>query len=424
MKISTHSLVLPLLAGLAAFSSKTKFPDYELTLFFSWVLFLTFASLFIRSFRYRELAVVLVSLLIVIRVLIQLTDAPAVITNCYFVGGIVLMVFAGLSVFLKIPALLLRQMYWLAAISVIISLLQIHGVPWAQEFGSAIDDNGLSAGRVWFQGYEVVCHESAPLSQARPDGFTHANNLTSQLLLMFYAFCFYCFTAETGLPKASSAGLFVIAFAIALNAGKVVVLGIILIWLTSLVLGNVRKKRLLLAIAITLGAYWLYGVLFPGIFILNFNPDLFVYNASGRIINFGVMANTEIFVPFADLVKSLGTGRYISEIDFLLLNNLAAGYSVAYSGIGTMIPYLPVILVGVFVTAFLWKSEAWRLDRLGMANLRSGSVIMSVALLASVFGGPFYRTVWFVFFLSLAIAPLLCRFYDNKFIRSVSRPRD
>ena len=424
MKISTHSLVLPLLGCLAAFSSKTKFPDYELTLFFSWALFLTCAFLFIRSFRYRGMAVVLVSLLIVIRVLIQLTDEPAVITNCYFAGGIVLMVFAGLSVFLKIPTLLLRQMYWLAAISVIISLLQIHGVPWAQEFGSAIGDKELSAGRVWFQGYDIVSQESAAELQARPDGFTHANNLTSQLLLMFYAFCFYCFTAETGLPKASSAGLFVIAFASALNAGKVVVLGIILIWLTSLVLVNVRRRRLLLAIAITLGAYWLYGVLFPGLFILNFNPDLFVYNASGRIINFGIMASTEIFVPFADLVTSLGTDRYIPTADILMQNYALEEVSETFSGIGAMAPYLPVILVGTCATALLWKSEAWRLDKLRMANLRSGSVIMAVALLASVFGGPFYRTVWFAFFLSLSIAPLLCRFYDNHFIESVSRPSD
>ena len=423
MKISTPSLVLPLLVCLAAFSSKAKFPDYELTLFFSWALFLTCALLFIRSFRYRAMAVVLVSLLVVVRILNQLTAAPAVIMNCYFAGGFVIMAFAGLSVFLKVPTLLLWQMYWLAAISVIISLLQIHGVPWAQEFGSAISDNGLSGGRVWFQGYDVVYSESAGIPQARPDGFTHANNLSSQLLLMFYAFCFYCFTAKTGLPKARNAGLFVIAFASALNAGKVVVLGIILIWLTSLVLGNVRKKRLLLAIAITLGAYWLYGVLFPGLFILNFNPDRFIYNASGRIINFGVMAKTEIFVPLAGLVRSFGTDRYITYQEILMMNDEVEGYSEAYSGIVAMIPYLPVILVGVFVTAFLWKSEAWRLDRLRMANLRSGSVIMAVALLATVFGGPFYRTVWFAFFLSLVIAPLLCRFFAKCFMESVSRPR-
>jgi hypothetical protein len=423
MKISTHSLVLPLLAGLAAFSSKTKFPDYELTLFFSWALFLTCAFLFIRSIRYTAIAVVLVLFLIVIRVLIQASDAPAAIMNCYFAGGLVVMAYAGLAVFLKVPTLLLRQMYWLSVISVIMSLLQIHGVVWAQEFGSAIGDKELSAGRVWFQVYDIVVEESAATLQARPDGFTHANNLSSQLLLMFYAFCFYCYTAESGLLKASNAGLFVIAFASALNAGKVVVFGIVLIWLASLVLGNVRKKRLLLAIAITLGAYGLYGVLFPGLFILNFNPDIFVYNASGRIINFGVMAKTEMFVPLADLVRSLGTDRYIPTDDILMQNYAQEEVSEAYSGIGNLAPYLPVILVGVCVTAFLWKSEAWRLRWLRLANLRSGSLIMAVALLASVFGGPFYRTVWFAFFLSLVIAPLLCRYNHKHFIRSVSGHR-
>lgn len=423
MKISTHSLVLPLLVCLAAFSSKTRFPDYELTLLFSWALFLTCAFLFIGTFRYRRMAVVLVSLLIVIRVLVQLIDAPAVLMNCYLAGGIVVMVFAGLSVFLKIPTLLLRQMYWLAAISVIISLLQIHGVPWAQEFGSAIDYKKLSAGRVWFQEYDVVFQESAAELQARPDGFTHANNLTSQLLLMFYAFCFYCYTTKTGLPKASSVGLFVLAFASALNAGKVVVFGIILIWLAALVLGSVRKNRLFCAVAITMAAYSLYGVFFPGLLLLNFNPDIFVYNASSRIINFGVMMKTEIFVPMADLVRNLSTDKYIQTHDILLQNYAVEDISEAYSGIGALAPYLPVILVGVCGAALLWKSEAWRLGRLRVANLASGSLIMSVALLASLFGGPFYRTVWFAFFLSLAIAPFLCRFCAKYFMQSVSHLR-
>lgn len=420
MRITASSLVLPILAGLAAFSSKRRFPDYELTQFFSWALFLVCAYIFCRSFKHRPFAVLLVVCMFVIRSVILLSDVPPLVQGVYFVGGFVIVIMASFAVMLKAPETLLRQMYWLSAISVVVSLLQIHGVMWMQEFGSALADKGLSAGRVWFQGYDVVAEESASTVQARPDGFTHANNLTSQLLLMFYAYCFFYYTVRTGLPRASGFGLFLIAFASALNAGKVIVLGIAAIWAVSMVLGRVHKGHALKAVLITAAAYLLYSFLSPGLFILNFNPDMFAYNASGRIINFGVMAKTDTFVPLAEFVRNFSTDKYIPA-DFIAAQNYALEeLGETYSGLGAMAPYLPVLLPTLLVIAFVWSTEVHRLRSLYIYNLRTGALIMAVALAASILGGAFYRTVWFTFFLSLTIAPLLWRFYDRHFLDSVA----
>lgn len=55
IKISIYSFVLSLLAGLAAFSSKERFPDYQLTFFFSWILFIILCVIFVRNFKYSNL---------------------------------------------------------------------------------------------------------------------------------------------------------------------------------------------------------------------------------------------------------------------------------------------------------------------------------------------------------------------------------
>ena len=109
MKISLYSLVLPILSSLALFSSKARFPDYELTIFLSWGLFLTCSCIFLQNIKYKTQAFILVLILVGIRIIIALVDLPSMVRFIYLSGSFIVMVFAGLSVFLKIPQLLLKQ---------------------------------------------------------------------------------------------------------------------------------------------------------------------------------------------------------------------------------------------------------------------------------------------------------------------------
>ena len=412
--------MLPQLACLAAFSSKDTSPDYELTMFFSWSVFFSCAILFVQNFRYKDLAMALVIGLSGFRIFDIVMGLPPLAKAGYFLGSFIVTIFAGLSVFLKIPRLLLKQSYWLAAISVIISLLQMNGVIWAQKRGSAIDDKGLSSVKAIFQDVDET--DSPGLLQTRPDGFAHANNLTSQILMYVYALWFFYYTVETGLPRASAFGLFVISLSCAVTGGKVIVFGITMVTIVSyLFVKQVEKKSVIKALQITAGAYLLYFLVFPGFFILNFNWDMFIFNISGRIVNYGVNAEVEdVVTPLADLLISLGSDKYISTAYMISESEKQLLGTDASSGISALGKILPVVSLGLLLAIFLWKIEEWRLGRFYIYNLRAGSIIMAVALLSCLFGGPFYQTVWYTFFASLALAPIFCRHFNDDFIRSVS----
>jgi len=412
-----YSLTLPLLAGLAAFSSKDRFPDHELTLFFSWSLLLVLGVIFVANFKYRGPAIVLFAAAVLIRALALAAPDVGVLQMAWIALYAVITIVAGACLVLKRPVLLLRQMYWVSILSVLMSLLQIHGVQWAQEFGSAIDWKVRGETPVLFQPYSYDLE--IPMSQSRPDGFTHANNLTSQLLLFFYAYAVFHCSFKTNLPRPPLRWLFMIALASALSAGKVIVLGMLAVIAVAWLLPKrPDRKALFRTLTVTLAAYGLYFALYPVLFVINFNLDWFIVNAMGRIVNLQSVTGISTFQPLIELLSSWYSNDYL-EIRNPETWLLDVATLEAYSGIASMVDYLAVIVPVVVVGGILLVRSLRRLDELPIRNMRHLVVIMLLASISSVFGGPFVTTVWFMFFLSFSLIPLTLPYLSRRFRQSI-----
>jgi hypothetical protein len=355
-----------------------------------------------------------------LRLAVNMLEVPAAVRVPYYFGSSILLAMAGLAVFLFRPTLLLRQMYVLAAVSIGMSLLQINGIAWAQSFGSAVEDKGLSSVAVFGATFQDA--ELAGLLQTRPDGFTHANNLTSQLLLLFYTWALICYLGTAKRLRAASMGLGLIAFACALNGGKVVVLGVLLVQVAALLF--VRKRlRLGIAVITTGVAYAAYYILFPGVFITNFNPDLFVHNASDRVVNLGVALGTERLTPLALAIAKLGTGSYIPQ-DYVLLHNFnMESETQVYSGWARLGPLLPFAAVGAIALLYGWRTRADASPLLRRRNMGIGAILLAAALSACLCGGPFYQTIWFCFFAAPVFAPWIVAAYRERFATTQEPPR-
>jgi hypothetical protein len=418
MKISLYSFVLPLLIGLAAFSSKDRVPDYQLAQLFSWSLLIVLGAIFVNNFKYKKLALLLLFTVIIIRILLLTSLAEPIWERISHMLYAIIVICAGACLVLKKPILLLKQMYLLSALSIVISLLQINGVLWAQEFGSGIDSTFPGDEPMLFHGLDVSY--DYVMSQSRPDGFTHNNNLTSQLLLFFYAYTFHLTSFGDNFTKPPYRWLFFIAFACALTAGKVIILGILVINAVAWVfLGKKDAGRLFYTLAVTLTAYLLYFILFPGLFISNLNLDWFIYNALGRVINIQSLTGLTIFQPFIDFLAGLLPNSYLgveNQVQFLE----HALSDVAISGVAYLIDFLPVFILGTAtISIFLLRSLRYQYD-LGIPRMRLFLVIMLTALVCSLFGGPFVTSIWFVFFLSFLLIPIIFPYLSKAFCQSVS----
>jgi len=418
-----YTLALPLLAGMAAFSNKDRFPDVELTYLFSWLLLFALGVIFVGSFKYRGPAIAVFIAVVLVRALLAIAPEIGGLSLVSIALYALITIVAGAALVLKEPILLLRQMYWLSAISIAISLLQIQGVVWAQEFGSAVDWKVRGDFDVLFVPYSDDFKFA--MTQSRPDGFTHANNLTSQLLMFFYGYALFLYSFRTGLPRPPLLWLFVIAFACALTAGKVIVLGILMTHAIAWLVPRKRDwKALLRTLAVTLAAFALYFVLFPGLFIINFNLDWFIFNAMGRIMNLQSFAGITTFQPLVDLLSGWYSNKYLDiENPERWLFEEGTVTAEAFSGISFMLDYFWIIVPGTIVGVILLAMSLRRLEGLPVRNLRYLVMIMFCTSVSSVFGGPFVTTVWFLFFLSFSLIPVTLPYLSTRFKRSIAANR-
>jgi len=409
-------LLLPLLVGLAAFSSKERSPDLQLTYLCSWALLLVSSVISIRTFRVPWIARILAFAAIIARVLSHLSPDNAGLAMANMVSSAPLLLVAGASAFVVIPRVLLRQIYWTATASVVMSLLQLGGVIWAQDFGSAADWKGAGHVPLLFQPYRPDLLLN--MAQWRPDGITHANNLTGQLLLMFFAYAVALYSARSNAVRPALKSVFMIAFAGALSGGKVVLVGIGLVGLVALIVPGSAKGKVVSAGIACLLAYLLGATLYPGVFAYTYNPNLLFANASVRMSNTGLTERSELF---ASLTRAVSETRFdsfpASEMDPSVVPD------EAISGVAQLVPYAAVILPTLVFVGW-WQARRIRqlVVRFGSA-LAYDSTLMAVACVASILGGPFFRTTWFTFFASLALLPLLAPWLRIQ-AREPRRPED
>jgi len=413
-----YSLALPLLVCLAAFSSKERFPDSQLTIFFSWSLLLVFGIIFVRNFNNKLLAGIIVLTTVFLRCTLLVMPNISIIVYLYNFLFALVVIFSGTCVFFKIPVLLLKQMFWFSVISILMSLLQINGVKWAQEFGSAISWKQTSNAEVLFINSSSLSWITA--TQYRPDGLTHANNLTSQLLLIFYAYTFYFYLFKLNLNKITSRSMFSISFACALNGGKIIVFSVFFILAFTLIFHfKSNKQRLIRALSLTFAGYLLDFILFPGLFNLNFNSYLFFTNASGRVMNLSGYTNISGLKYFANFLSGFIDYRQYSS-SFETQQMKAAANEDFYSGVAMLIPYLPLVIPSFIIVYQLWRKNLWRIDLIYFKKLRTFMSIMFITMASSIFGGPFFSTIWFTFFISFVLLPITLPLMTNHFQQSLS----
>jgi len=303
------------------------------------------------------------------------------------------------------PLLMFRQIAWISVISIILSFLQIMSVQWAQSLTNYY----------WYKGggdysYLFVSWLDLPgVSglQIRPVGFSSANNITSQYLSFFYAFTFLWFTANNGRYKPSLMWAFIVAFACALTGAKIVVLIIFLVNIMALLI--VKQKILVFRLfLVTCLAYFCYWLLFPGLFVFNFNLDIFAFNAMIRVTD--LLLRTEI--PYSEYILSYlsqyQTGEFIGRRSVLGTVKQLGGNTI--SGVGSIIEYIQILVMACLLLLPFWIFRLRKLTNSFFVDTKKLPFIMLMAVIGSALGGPFLFTPYFWFFFSFVLYPLTVLF--------------
>ncbi len=401
-RINILVFLLPLLALSVTFSSKPVYPDILLHQIFSSAFIVCSMVVFYRWCRYEMLAVGIPVAVVVLRIIrYGYGDASGILEIIYFVPYSILMLGVGAKMLRDYPLLLLRQIVWISIVSAFLSLLQIVGVQWAQELANYYMESGGSSYDYLFVNWADL--PPASNVQMRPVGFAQANNVLSQYLLFFYAFTIMCYMNNRHRFRPPLMWLFIVSFACALTGAKVVLAGIILLNIATIVF-VANKKQVIRVFLLTSFSYFCYWMLFPGLFIYNFNIDLFSFNAMLRLTT---LLNQSDIILFEDIISFLSqymTGEYIGQRS--VERTVERAGDTINIGIGTIINYLPIILLIGLMLAPIWISKLRKLVSTFLVNYQKLPIIMIVAIVASTAGGPFVFTSYFWFFFSFALYPL------------------
>jgi len=329
-------------------------------------------------------------------------DEVGVLEIIYLVPYSILLIVVGTKMVREYPLLMLRQIVWICAISIILSLMQIMGVQWAQSLTNFYWLEGGTTESFLFVRWSV----SLPVSgiQMRPVGFASANNVVSQYLLFFYAFSILWFADKKQRFRPPLIWLFIISFACALTGAKVVLAGIVLINTAALIIAKAKNKLYMFRVFLTTSlAYLCYFLLFPGLFVSNFNIDLFAFNMMVRIAHLTSLAN----IPYAETIykyiSQFQTGEYIGQKS--VMNTLERYGSTTMTGIGKVINYLPVLMFVCLLVAPSWIIRLRKLARGPYVDIQKLPLIMLVAAICSTGGGPFLFNSYSWFFFSFALYP-------------------
>jgi len=401
-RLHLPSMLLPLLAFSVTFSSKPAYPDIVLHQIISSAFIGCSMVVFYGACRHKILAVGILTAVVVLRILrFGYDDENGVLEAIYLVPYSILLLGVGAKMLRDYPLLMLRQMVWICGISVLLCLLQIMGVQWAQSLTNFYSYGGGSAESYLFVRWSDLPPPST--IQMRPVGFAHANNVVSQYLLFFYGFTILWFAGNRQRFRPPLMWLFIVSFACALTGAKVVIAGIFLINIAALVFvaKKIQVARIFLA---TCFGYFCYWLLFPGLFAYNFNIDLFVFNSMIRLVDLMVYGGLPYLVDLLFFLSKYQTGEFSAGRS--VVSTLESLDGAVITGIGSIIGYFPIIIITGLLLAPFWITRLRKLARGPYVDVQKLPIIMLVALVASTAGGPFIFTSCFWFFFSFGLYPL------------------
>ena len=177
-RLHLPTLLLPLLVLSVTFSGKPLYPDVVLYRIISATFIIFCIIVFYRTCKNKILAVSIPIAVVLLRILrLGYGEESGMLEAVYFVPYSILLLGVGAKMIRDYPLLLLRQIVWICAISIVLSLMQIMGVQWAQSLTNFYWYNGGSTESYLF----VWWSDLPPTSgiQMRPVGFAYANNVLS-----------------------------------------------------------------------------------------------------------------------------------------------------------------------------------------------------------------------------------------------------
>jgi len=291
--------------------------------------------------------------------------------------------------------------------------MQIMGVEWTQYHWKLYHLIGGSTKSYLFTEWVDIYEFSSV--QVRPSGFSSYNNVLSQVLLFSYAYSIYWFADKKQIYTPPLTWMFIISFACALTGAKVLALGIILINITLIFISKgINKLYSIRVILSTACAYFCYWMLFPGLFVYNFNLDLFSYNAMGRIQGFLEVSNFSLANNIYFFLSQYQSGDFMGVQADIYNDDRNIG-----SGLTSIFIYWPIIIPIFLVFLPNWFSNLSKIERTPYVDMQKLPILMLVAIASSLFGQPLYTSSYFIFFSSCILYPLsIYLIKPNRYVKS------
>jgi len=358
--------------------------------------------IFYKVCRIKPLAVLIPFAVVVLRIAAVLEPNSNLITIMYYIPYSILLITVGTKMVRDHTVLLIAQISWISAITVILCIMQILGVEWTQSIREFYSHSGRSNYQYLFVKWDDIAVFYN--MQVRPSGFCSYNNVLSQLLLFYYSFSILWFIEFKNNHLGKLKWLFVITFACALTGAKVVSLGIVFVNL-ALIIFVIRLKNLVnytKTLLTTILSFSLYYILFPGICVFNYNLDLFTYNAIARIQGLIEKVNLPIIEKIIDYFSQLQTGNYMGKYIHYS--------SVDISGVTKLIDYAYIILILVCLIAPFWIINLRKLRNLSGLDMKKVPIIMVAAVISSLLGQPLYSSSFFIFFFCAITFPISIKY--------------
>lgn len=370
------------------------------------------AWLFWNAAGNKIIATSTVSLLLIARVL-QLFVDSLILTYIYYIPYTIVFFGVGALIFRDYRTLIVRQICWLVGLCLVIELLQISGFQIFQSISNYHSTDGGSSDHVWFVKWEEI--SGSANAQLRPVGFTHANNVTSQLLVLFYGFVIIPLTKKKANRFSACVWLLVLGTACALSGAKLVIASVLVLSIVAIYLQRKSPGRAFAGMCCVIFAYILYWICFPGLFIYNYNLDLIGFNALLRIEN----ANQIVGIPWSnylmDYLQQFNTGDYIGvrsvettlehynrELD----GSLHAKTTAAMTGMAQLLSIWGYLIGLILVIGILWKRRYHKVCFCLSREAKHSMFLTATACVLCTFGGPFLGTNYFLIFVSMGVYPL------------------
>jgi len=409
-KINVHSLFVPLLAFNATFSSKPIFPDILLHLILSNSLIIVSMIIFYQACKNKVIAISIPALVIVLRLARYGEAGESILSTIYFVPYSILFIVVGTKLFKDYPVLVAKQIVAICVISITLSFLQIIGVQSAQSLTNFYYKTGGTSNFYLFVNWDNL--PEIETIQVRPVGFSQANNVVSQYLLFFYAYVAGLYLKAERYLRPPLFWLFIISLAGALTGAKVVIASIIFVNLALFILCNRVKMAIKISI-VSSSAYAIYYLIFPGLFVYNFNIDLFAFNAMVRVKHMMLSGGYEYLSWVISVLSEFNTGQYIGNksVD----EAVATIKDVNITGIGTIVEYLRYIIPVILIAVPFWAYKLKLLPVHLYINIKRTPILMGLASLASTAGGPFIFTPYYWFFSSVVLFPITLKLIKDSY---------